>query len=241
MVRREASDSGADGTRSNEIGEERGEGDRVAEGVLCVKVMTDEQVEVLRRQIAVYATICEQLVEMHRAFAADQDSLAGNGAPSKQKIKEIALELSLHGQISEMNVYNWFQNRRARSKRKQTAPSNTESEVDTDCESPNFKIFKSDELPHEDLLIGTDNYPIHNAQLSNAPHPSSLRSEAKRSVEVEDRQVVSGDRSFLYFQFGTRTMGKSFCDIRILLVVAAAAFIFIQVPLLLLRPWPFWY
>ncbi|RWV93236.1 hypothetical protein GW17_00044323, partial [Ensete ventricosum] len=68
---------------------------------------------------------------------------------------------------------------------------------------------------------------------------SSLRSEAKRSVEVEDRQVVSGDRSFLYFQFGTRTMGKSFCDIRILLVVAAAAFIFIQVPLLLLRPWPF--
>ncbi|RRT69263.1 hypothetical protein B296_00005673 [Ensete ventricosum] len=77
MVRREASDSGGDGTRSSEIGEERGEGDRVAEGVLCVKVMTDEQVEVLRRQIAVYATICEQLVEMHRAFAADQDSLAG--------------------------------------------------------------------------------------------------------------------------------------------------------------------
>ena len=77
MERQDASDSGADGTRSSEIGEERGEGDRVAEGVLCVKVMTDEQVEVLRRQIAVYATICEQLVEMHRAFAADQDSLAG--------------------------------------------------------------------------------------------------------------------------------------------------------------------
>ncbi|RRT64135.1 hypothetical protein B296_00038764 [Ensete ventricosum] len=56
----------------------------------------------------------------------------GNGTPSKQKIKEIVAELSRHGQISEANVYNWFQNRRARSKRKATktaaAPSNTESE-----------------------------------------------------------------------------------------------------------------
>ncbi|RWW62528.1 hypothetical protein BHE74_00030333 [Ensete ventricosum] len=241
MVRREASDSGADGTRSSEIGEERGEGDRVAEGVLCVKVMTDEQVEVLRRQIAVYATICEQLVEMHRAFAADQDSLAGlklgsgycesmvasgghkmiprqrwcpttkqlqmlenifdqgNGAPSKQKIKEITLELSLHGQISEMNVYNWFQNRRARSKRKQTAPSNTESEVDTDCESPNFKIFKSDELPHEDLLIGTDNYPIHNAQLSNAPHPLGPESNQTLGTHRSNESSKSGGMSYQNF------------------------------------------
>lgn len=45
-------------------------------GGLYVKVMTDEQMELLRRQISVYATICEQLVEMHKAITTQQD-LAG--------------------------------------------------------------------------------------------------------------------------------------------------------------------
>ncbi|MQL88989.1 hypothetical protein Taro_021558 [Colocasia esculenta] len=162
----------------------------VMEGVLYVKVMTDEQMEELRKQISVYATICEQLVEMHKAVTAHQDTIAGmrlgnlycdslmisgshkitarqrwtptpvqlqilenifdqgNVTPSKQKIKEMASELSNHGQISETNVYNWFQNRRARSKRKQTValPSNTESEVETDVESPKEKKAKPDEI-----------------------------------------------------------------------------------------------
>ena len=42
-------------------------------GGLGVKVMTDEQMEMLRKQISVYATICEQLVEMHKALSAQQD------------------------------------------------------------------------------------------------------------------------------------------------------------------------
>jgi hypothetical protein len=143
-------------------------------GVLYVKVMTDEQLETLRKQISVYATICDQLVEMHKTLPAQQDLAGGrlgniycdslmtsgcpritarqrwtptptqlqilerifdqgNGTPSKQKIKEITSELGQHGQISETNVYNWFQNRRARSKRKQLVSSsnnNGESEVD---------------------------------------------------------------------------------------------------------------
>lgn len=47
-----------------------------ANGAMYVKVMTDEQLETLRKQIAVYATICEQLVEMHKSLSAHQD-LAG--------------------------------------------------------------------------------------------------------------------------------------------------------------------
>ncbi|CAA6663149.1 unnamed protein product [Spirodela intermedia] len=140
----------------------------MAQGVFHFRVMTDEQMEVLRKQISVYATICQQLVEMHKAIYGKPfvhprtcprnphcDSSAtpgghkmasrqrwsptpaqllvlesifdqGNVAPSKQKVKEIASELANHGQISETNVYNWFQNRRARLKRKQPAamPSN---------------------------------------------------------------------------------------------------------------------
>ncbi|RWV85269.1 hypothetical protein GW17_00052951 [Ensete ventricosum] len=70
--------SGGGGERKYEVREGRGRGAGVeGEGLLYVKVMTDEQMEVLRRQIAVYATICEQLVEMHKAITAHHDSLAG--------------------------------------------------------------------------------------------------------------------------------------------------------------------
>ncbi|BBM98202.1 protein MpHD6 [Marchantia polymorpha subsp. ruderalis] len=153
------------------------------------QVMTDEQLETLRRQISVYSTICQQLVEMHKASVSAQSSLAGivvgqhplsydpligtpnhkttarqrwtpsqsqlqileklfdqgNGTPNKQRIKEITIELSQHGQIAETNVYNWFQNRKARAKRKQqlVTPTNGESE-DTDVDSPKEKKPKVD-------------------------------------------------------------------------------------------------
>ncbi|KAL6279181.1 hypothetical protein ACE6H2_016062 [Prunus campanulata] len=158
-------------------------------GGLYVKVMTDEQMELLRRQIAVYATICEQLVEMHKAVTAQQDLTGmrlgnfycdpfmasgghkitarqrwtptpvqlqmlerifeeGTGTPCKQKIKEITMELTQHGQISETNVYNWFQNRRARSKRKQSVPAqnNGESEAEPEVESPRDEKTKPEDI-----------------------------------------------------------------------------------------------
>jgi hypothetical protein len=42
------------------------------------QVMTDEQMETLRRQISVYSTICQQLVEMHKACLAQQPPLPGD-------------------------------------------------------------------------------------------------------------------------------------------------------------------
>ncbi|KAE9595202.1 hypothetical protein Lal_00009327 [Lupinus albus] len=152
--------------------------------MMYVKVMSDEQLETLRKQIAVYATICEQLIQMHNTLSTHQnlsgirvgnmycDPLMnsighkltsrqrwtptpmhlqvlervfeqGIGTPSKEKIKEITADLIQHGQISETNVYNWFQNRRARSKRKQQqqnfGSSNAESEVDTEVDSKEKK------------------------------------------------------------------------------------------------------
>ncbi|KAI4317040.1 hypothetical protein L6164_024951 [Bauhinia variegata] len=172
-----------------------------ANGGLYVKVMTDEQMEVLRQQISVYATICEQLVEMHKAITAQQDLAVGlrlgnsycdplmvscgsghkitarqrwtptavqleilerifeqgNGTPSKQKIKEITTELGQHGHISETNVYNWFQNRRARSKRKQIASEpNIIVESEQESESPKEKSLSLEKRARDAYLHGPD-------------------------------------------------------------------------------------
>ncbi|XP_061348880.1 WUSCHEL-related homeobox 13-like, partial [Gastrolobium bilobum] len=60
----------------------------------------------------------------------------GKGTTNKEKIKEITAELSQYGQISERNVYNWFQNKRARRKRKRhnvtEGKGNTESEINNE-------------------------------------------------------------------------------------------------------------
>ncbi|KAL1820297.1 hypothetical protein ACET3Z_015166 [Daucus carota] len=178
---------------------------------MFVKVMTDEQMEVLRKQIAVYATICQQLVDLHKSLTNQHDLAGvrmgnpycdpsmghkitgrqrwtptpvqlqilermfeqGNGTPSKQKIKEITSELSQHGQISETNVYNWFQNRRARSKRKQqvSAPNNAESEVETEVDSPNHNKTKSEDFQSQhESAPRSEELCFQNPEISSGMH-----------------------------------------------------------------------
>ncbi|XP_061372222.1 WUSCHEL-related homeobox 13-like, partial [Gastrolobium bilobum] len=139
-------------------------------------IMTDEQLETLRKQIAAYANISEQLLQKHKTLSVQRnlpvpkqkrsgvvgdissDPLThkrwtptlkqlqilgrifeegkGKGTTNKEKIKEITAELSQYGQISERNVYNWFQNKRARRKRKRhnvtEGKGNTESEINNE-------------------------------------------------------------------------------------------------------------
>ncbi|AQK65718.1 ATP sulfurylase 1 chloroplastic [Zea mays] len=55
--------------------------------------MIDEQMEVLRKQISIYATICEQLVEMHRILTEHQDTIAGRSAQLRAKPIDTLLAL----------------------------------------------------------------------------------------------------------------------------------------------------
>lgn len=191
-------------------------------GELYVKVMTDEQMEILRKQIAAYATICEQLVDMHKSLTSNPHLSGaglgnlycdpsvglgnkmgrqrwtptpvqlqilerifdqGNGTPSKQKIKDITSELSQHGQILETNVYNWFQNRRARSKRKQVATPNTgESEVETEVESSNEKKTKSEDFQSQtNQPLRAEDMFFQNPEISSGMH-SNGSAKASRSL-----------------------------------------------------------
>uniref|UniRef100_A0A1J3GFH1 WUSCHEL-related homeobox 13 n=1 Tax=Noccaea caerulescens TaxID=107243 RepID=A0A1J3GFH1_NOCCA len=195
-----------------------GSGAAVGGGGMYVKVMTDEQLETLRKQIAIYATICERLVEMHKTLTAQQDLAGGRlgglyadqlmssvghkmtarqrwtptpvqlqilerifdqgtGTPSKQKIKDITEELSQHGQIAEQNVYNWFQNRRARSKRKQhgggggsSSNNNGESEVETETES----LIEKRKRPEGLLVLPPDGNNNAMGTTCTSPRPEDL-------------------------------------------------------------------
>lgn len=113
----------------------------------------------------------------------------GNGTPSKQKIKEITSELGQHGQISETNVYNWFQNRRARSKRKQqnATSNNAESEVETEVDSP------------KDKKKGLQDQLLHSQQNSSAQGAEDLcfqNPEMSSDLHFLDPQAIKEDKMF---------------------------------------------
>lgn len=82
----------------------------------------------------------------------------GNGTPTKQKIAEIALELAKHGHVSDVKVYNWFQNKRARSKKKQAAllKSSSEPESEAEIESSSMKKPKIDEIHENENLLQSE-------------------------------------------------------------------------------------
>ncbi|KAL8151842.1 hypothetical protein V2J09_021650 [Rumex salicifolius] len=219
---------------------------------LFVKVMTDEQLEVLRTQIAAYSSITEQLIEMHKSATSQQDlggvrlghfytdhmvTSAGHkitarqrwtpaplqlqflegifdqgiGTPSKQKIREIVAELSQYGQISETNVYNWFQNRRARCKRKQiNSASNTAgSEADAEAESPKEKTTK----PEKQDTAAAENYCYQGQEMSSEIHSIDPVSNKVETVFPSDECVsVKPSENLGHLSFYESMMDQSKCD-----------------------------
>lgn len=131
----------------------------------------------------------------------------GYGTPSKQKIKEITSDLSQHGQISETNVYNWFQNRRARSKRKQlvNVPNNAESEVETDVESPKDKKAKSETFLHRQNPVSRpEDLCFQNPEISSGLHFLDQQTHKEEAIfPSEDGLKPSGNLSQVAFYAGT--------------------------------------
>ncbi|KAJ0251075.1 WUSCHEL-related homeobox 13 [Hirschfeldia incana] len=132
-----------------------------------------------------------QLQSLERLF--DQ----GIGTPSKQKVKDITDELSQHGQIAEHNVYNWFQNRRARSKRKQhggigsSNNNNGEGEVETETDTVNEKRKRP-----ESLLVlpdGNNNNDI-GTTTTTSPRPEDLCFQSEMSSDLHLLGVLSNPR-----------------------------------------------
>jgi len=139
--------------------------------------MTERQLYAFRQQVAAYAHICQQLLQITAVHATQQKAstrptagasagahaheysqqqrqqlagaryvggrgedkntrgprwvgtpkhyealeelfVGGQQPPVRERLTEITQMLSKYGQISESNVYNWFQNRRTREKRK---------------------------------------------------------------------------------------------------------------------------
>ncbi|PNX81272.1 WUSCHEL-related homeobox 13-like protein, partial [Trifolium pratense] len=117
----------------------------------------------------------------------------GNGTPSKEKIKEIATELSQHGQISETNVYNWFQNRRARSKRKMQngGTSNTESEVETEVDSKDKKTKPEEFMSQQNVAAVDENLCFQSPEKCSELQYLNPDSNKTYSIFPSDGDVIS--------------------------------------------------
>ena len=139
----------------------------------------------------------------------------GYGTPSKQKIKEITSDLSQHGQISETNVYNWFQNRRAQSKRKQliTTSNNAESEVATEVESPKDQKTKSENfLPQQNSASRPEDLCFQSPEIGSRLHFLYQQTHKEETIFPSDGGIKpSGNPSQVAFYAGTQSNDSNPC------------------------------
>ncbi|CAN8229994.1 unnamed protein product [Cochlearia groenlandica] len=207
--------------------------------------MTYEQLETLRKQIAIFSTICEQ---MHKTLIAQQQQQGlagglyaydplmssighkmvsrgkrwtptpmqlqilerifdqeGNGTPKKQKVKDITQELSQHGPVVEQNVYNWFQNRRARYKKKQHGGGSTSKKNNNN----NNGVTETEKRKRpESLLVGYNN--INNAIETTTTTTTSTSCPEDLCFQIPE--LSSSDLDFLVGKMGLSETFHNFHD-----------------------------
>ncbi|KAK2996181.1 hypothetical protein RJ639_040627 [Escallonia herrerae] len=107
----------------------------------------------------------EQLQVLEKIFEKGRST-----TPSRDEIKVIATELSRHGAITEANVYHWFQNKKARTKRKKSnldkatrAPGNKKSSENSSAVLPT--------IPEDDVLSSSTPPMIPEEDGSNSYFP----------------------------------------------------------------------
>lgn len=137
-----------------------------------------------------------QLQKLERVFEE------GIGTPSKQTIKDLTAELSQYGPISETNVYNWFQNRRARSKRKQFAEASNNSGPDVEAES---ESSEKTTRPADISNIRNNTEPI--AKDAYIPDPGSNSLDTQQGKGQSS--FTSGHSAKLYGSHGQYTVNEN--------------------------------
>ncbi|RVW24766.1 WUSCHEL-related homeobox 13 [Vitis vinifera] len=177
-------------------------------GVLYMKVMTDAQMEILRKQISVYATICEQLVEMHKSLTSHQD-LAGvrlGNLYCDPLMTSTGHKITARQRWTPTPVQLQILERVPRSKRKQlvTAPNNADSEVETEVESPKDKKTKSENfLPQQNSASRPEELCFQNPELGSRLHFLDQQTHKEEAIFPSDGGIKpSGNLSPVAFYAG---------------------------------------
>ncbi|XP_008809129.1 WUSCHEL-related homeobox 8-like [Phoenix dactylifera] len=98
---------------------------------------------------------------------------SGKVSPNKEEIKWITSELSQHGEITVSNVYNWFQNRKTREKRKRVDElvHKIKSEVEPGAESSNGKKIQLEKIDFDNKqYLSTDAHFFQTSQVNSEMH-----------------------------------------------------------------------
>ncbi|KAK4409531.1 WUSCHEL-related homeobox 8 [Sesamum angolense] len=163
-----------------------------------VKVMTDEQMEVLRKQIAAYAAICEQLVDLHKSLSSQNDLAANLMVLGLEFESYVVMIMEMDfSYVQEKKFSMWLieigvQGQRGNNRQHQQI---TVSETEMEAESAHEKT-KPDYLQTPHILSSRNEHlTFQNPQASSAIHSVDPRT-SKPEPMLPPEGSTSIDGSF---------------------------------------------